>query len=168
MRTFIFDFDDTLAGNSIYNTWALYLDLPFLKPVGGLLPGAQEVLEFLSGKGDRLYMLTLNLILDDELKWKKLDRLGMGEWFNERNTFMVDDKTPDIFKRICKGKDPSRCYMVGNSFRRDIEPALRSGIKAIYIRRPLLFRALPDVHGRHGNLIRLKDIGQIIPRYRGL
>jgi putative hydrolase of the HAD superfamily len=168
MRTFIFDFDDTLAGNSIYNTWSLYLDIPLLRPVGGLLPGSREVLEFLSRRGDRIYMLTLNLVLDEEMKWRKIERLGIGEWFDEGNTFMVKDKTPEVFRRICRGSDPRRCYMVGNSFKRDIDPALRSGIKAIFIRRPLICRLFPDLHGDHENLIRMREIRQIVTRYREL
>ena len=165
MRTFIFDFDDTLAGHSVYNTWSLYFDLPLIRPVGGLLPGAREVLDFLTSRGDSVHMLTLNILLDEEAKWRKLERLGLFRWFDEMNTFMVADKTPEIFRRICRGRDPRRCYMVGNSFRRDIGPALRAGIKAIYIRRPLVFRVFPDMHGQHENLIRMDRLGQIINEY---
>lgn len=168
MRTFIFDFDDTLAGYSLYNTWTIYLDLPFIKPVGGLIPGATSVLEHLSSRGDRLYMMTLNIVLDERKKWKKLDRLGLRRWFDETNTMMVRRKTPEMFREICLGMDPSRCYMVGNSFKNDIAPALEAGIKGIYIPRPFFKRALSWRHPASKGLIRLSKIEQIISEYERL
>ncbi|MDG6224671.1 MAG: hypothetical protein QCI82_04070 [Candidatus Thermoplasmatota archaeon] len=165
MRTFIFDFDDTLAGYSLFNTWAIHLDIPLIKPIGGLLPGAERVLDHLSSKGDRLYMLTLNIVLDERRKWKKLDRLGMRRWFHEGNTIMVRKKTPEIFLSICGDTDLSECYMVGNSFRNDIAPALEASIKAIYIPRPFFKRPLSWRHPMSKGLIKLSKIEQIISEY---
>jgi len=160
-RTFIFDFDDTLAGFSLYNTWGIYLDLPLVRPIGGPLPGAIDVLEELRRRRDRLYLFTLNLVLNEDMKWRKIRRLGMDRYFNRNNTYMVRKKTPELFRTICKGQDPSRCYMVGNSFRNDIEPALEAGINAIYIPRPVFKRALPWTYRKHERLSVLSDIRQV-------
>jgi len=164
-RTFIFAFDDTLAGFSVYNTWALVLDRPMIKPMGDLIPGSWEVLDTLARRGDRLYLYTLNLVLNEEQKWKKINRLGLDRFFQKGNTYMVSQKTPQMFRWICRGRDPDRCYMVGNSYKNDIRPALDAGIKAIYIRRPMLKRLVPDLHGSHPRLFRMSCISQILDKY---
>ncbi|MGA1866147.1 MAG: hypothetical protein ACMUFK_01625, partial [Thermoplasmatota archaeon] len=94
-RLFIFDFDDTLANFSLYNTWVLKGPVKVLPHIGTTIKGAVEVLEFVRSRGDALAMLTMNIVLNDELKWKKLKRVGMDRWFNDRNTFFVRKKTPE-------------------------------------------------------------------------
>jgi putative hydrolase of the HAD superfamily len=164
-RLFLFDFDDTLANFSIYNSWVLKQPFPLFPPIGGTIKGAPEVLDFLKGKGDGLVMVTMNMVLDKGIKWKKLERVGMRRWFDEDNVHMVREKTPDLYRKLTAGRDPSRCYMVGNSLRHDIVPALRSGIKAIYIPRPMVKRLLPVRLPRSRDLTVLNDIRQIMGLY---
>jgi FMN phosphatase YigB (HAD superfamily) len=163
-RTFLFDFDDTLAGFAVYNTWVYISPIKIFPPVGGLLPGAEEVLDFLLSRGDDLKMVTLNIVLDEEKKWKKLERLGLRKYFNEDNVWMVREKTPDLFREICRGKNPNYCTMVGNSVINDIRPALDAGIKAIFIPRPIFKRVLP-IGVDDPNCLVLRRIDQIIDRY---
>jgi FMN phosphatase YigB (HAD superfamily) len=164
-RLFIFDFDDTLANYSMYNTLVLKQPIKLLPHVGRPLPGAVEVLEFLEKKRDKLAMLSMNIVLDDELKWRKLRRLGMERWFNRENAFFVRHKTPEILERICGRRRKDRCYMVGNSLAHDVKPALEAGIHAIYIPRPLATRWLPRRLPNSDMFHRLSSIQDIIRFY---
>ncbi len=167
-RLFLFDFDDTLANFSIYNSWVLKQPVRIFPPLGGTIDGATEVLDFLKGKGDEMAMVTMNMILDEGVKWEKLERVGMGRWFERENIHMVKAKTPDLFRRLTTGRVPSRCFMVGNSLKHDILPALGAGIKAVYIPRPLIKRFIPARLPRSKDLRVLSDIRQLIEVYDGL
>jgi len=164
-RLFLFDFDDTLANFSVYNSWVFKQPIKILPPIGGTIDGATEVLDFLRSKGDDLAMVTMNMILDRDVKWKKLERVGMGRWFDQGNVHMVREKTPELYRKIITGRDPDRCYMVGNSLKHDITPALKAGIKAIYIPRPKVKRLLPLRLPRSDRLTVLKDIRQVMELY---
>ena len=113
---------------------------------------------------DDLMMVTLNIVLDEEKKWKKLERVGLRKYFNEDNVWMVREKTPDLFREICRGRNPRRCTMVGNSVINDIRPALDAGIKTIFIPRPLFKRVLP-IRIDDPKCTVLRRIDEIIDRY---
>ena len=167
-KFFIFDFDDTLTGFSVYNTWLYRTGWTFPPPLGGLFKGAEEVLDRIKGDRIPLHMLTINIVLNDDMKWKKLNRLDITRWFDERNVHMVRRKTPEVFARICRGRDLSRCYMVGNSYANDIKPSLEAGIKAIYIPRPHVKRLYDPFLPDHERLIRLGRISDILKIYDDL
>ncbi|MBN1390619.1 MAG: hypothetical protein JXA22_08260 [Candidatus Thermoplasmatota archaeon] len=167
-RLFIFDFDDTLANFSMYNSWVLKQPIKVLPHIGGTIKGAVEVLDFLSCGGDSLAMLSMNVVLDNELKWKKLKRVGMDRWFNERNAFFVRHKTSESILGICGKREKDRCYMVGNSLDHDVFPALEAGIHAIYIPRPWFISWLPRRNPKDERFHRLTNISQIIQHYDGL
>ncbi|MFW3146071.1 MAG: hypothetical protein ACMUIE_04590 [Thermoplasmatota archaeon] len=160
-KTFIFDFDDTLANFTVYNTIVLKQPVKVLPHIGGTIKGAEEILEMLSRKGDRLFMLSMNIVLNEEQKWKKLERVGMRRWFNERNSFFVRKKTPHKIREICRGSNPSHCYMVGNSLTNDVIPSLEAGINVIYIPRPVWKRLIPRSKPTSDRIFALKDIREI-------
>ncbi|MBN1539860.1 MAG: hypothetical protein JW939_06920 [Candidatus Thermoplasmatota archaeon] len=164
-RLFIFDFDDTLANFSMYNTCVLKQPVKIFPHIGTTLKGAVEVLEFLRSRGDDLAMLSMNMVLDDELKWKKLKRVGMDRWFNDRNAFFVRRKTPEIIAKICGRRRKDSCYMVGNSFAHDVVPALDAGIHAVYIPRPWFSSWLPRKLPVDNRFHRFSEISQIIQHY---
>jgi phosphoglycolate phosphatase-like HAD superfamily hydrolase len=162
-RLFIFDYDDTLANFTLYNSLVFRTKQRIIPPIGGLIDGAGEVLKFLHGKGDRLHILTMNIIMDHDSKWRKMDHVGITRWFRKEDIDMVRNKTPEKMLSICGRLPPERCYMVGNSYRHDIEPALGAGINPIYIPRPKYKRIFP---GKVDGRVRvLKDIREIIDLY---
>jgi FMN phosphatase YigB (HAD superfamily) len=167
-KLFIFDFDDTLANYSMYNTFVLKQPLKILPHFGGTIPGAVEVLDFLKEKRDRLAMLSMNIVLDDQLKWKKLNRLGMERWFSKENAHFVRHKTPKKIIEICGRTRLDRCYMIGNSLEHDVRPALEAGINAIYIPRPLATSWLPRKLPREDRFLKLSSIVKIIDLYDDL
>ena len=164
-RTFIFDFDDTLAGFSIYNTLVFKQPLKVLPPIGGTLKGVPKVLDFLKQKGDRLFILTMNVVMDETLKWKKMERVGMRRWFSDRNVMMVRRKTPEVIRGICRDAPKAECFMVGNSYKNDMAPALEAGINAIYIPRPVVKRLLNFTLPDRPTLHVLGNIGEIEAKY---
>jgi FMN phosphatase YigB (HAD superfamily) len=167
-KLFIFDFDDTLANFSMYNTWVLKQPIKLFPHIGKTLPGAVEVLDFLRSKRDRVEMLSMNIVLDDDLKWRKLERVGMRRWFNENNSHFVRHKTPEKILEICSKRKRSKCFMVGNSFDHDVLPALEAGINAIYIPRPWFTAWVPRRLPRNERLWKLKKISQIMDIYNEL
>lgn len=160
-KTFIFDFDDTLANFTVYNTMVIKQPVKVLPHIGGKIKGAEEVLDMLSEKGDRLFLLTMNIVLNEEQKWRKLERVGMRRWFDESNSFFVRRKTPEKIREICRGSRLSHCYMVGNSLGNDVIPSLEAGINAIYIPRPLWKRLMPRSEPSSDRLRVLRDIREI-------
>jgi len=164
-RLFIFDYDDTLANHPMYNSVAFKLPVRILPPLGGLIKGASEVLDHIVSRGDRLHLLTMNVMMDEASKWEKMDHFGASRWFDRDNVTMVRRKTPETMIRICMGFRKDRCYMVGNSFKHDIGPALEAGINAIYIPRPKLKRIFGGKLPDNERLIVLKDIGEILDIY---
>lgn len=167
-KLFIFDFDDTLANYSMYNTWVLKQPIKIFPHFGKPLPGAVEVLDFLRSKNDRIEMLTMNIVLDHDLKWKKLERLGMRRWFNDDNSHFVRHKTSEKILEICGNHPIKKCYMVGNSFDHDVIPSLEAGINAIYIPRPWFTAWVPRKIPKTDRFRKLSNISQIIEIYRDL
>ncbi len=165
-RLFIFDYDDTLANFPLYNSLVFKMPVRVLPPIGGLIKGANDVLKFISGKGDRLHILTMNLLMDHDSKWRKMDHVGITKWFDDGNVDMVRRKTPEILLSICRGLPKKRCFMVGNSYKHDIEPALEAGINPVYIPRPKYKRLIPMKV--HEDVILLDDIRQIMDIYDDL
>lgn len=88
-----------------------------------------EALEALS-KNACLILVTAG---DTESQHKKIFHLGLEPWF--KAIHIVPRKDPDVFERIVKehGLEPGRTWMVGNSPKSDIEPAIQAGLKAILV-----------------------------------
>ena len=164
-RLFIFDFDDTLANYSMYNTWVLKQPIKVFPHIGRTIKGVEEVLDFLTSRGDALAMLTMNIVLDHDLKWKKLRRVGMERWFHEGNAHFVRRKTPEKLLQICGRRRKDRCFMVGNSFNHDVVPSLEAGIHAIHIPRPWFTSWIPRKDPESDRYHRFSSIFEIIDLY---
>ena len=98
-----------------------------------LLPGVEETIPQLAGR-HRLIMFTKGQ-RDEQLA--KLERSGLAPYFERIET--PREKNPDAYRRLVidVGLDRERTFMIGNSPRSDINPALRAGLRAaIYIPHP--------------------------------
>jgi putative hydrolase of the HAD superfamily len=97
-----------------------------------LLEGVQETLEYLSPRHD-LLLLTKGEAHEQRLK---IERSGLEAFF--RRVVIVPEKDVATYHRIIGevGVDPQRTWMVGNSPRSDINPALAAGLNAVYIPHP--------------------------------
>jgi putative hydrolase of the HAD superfamily len=97
-----------------------------------LLEGVRETLDYLSPRHD-LFLLTKG---DREEQKLKVERSGIEEYFKQ--VVIVAEKDVNTYHRVVSELqiDPQRAWMVGNSPRSDINPALDAGLNAIYIPHP--------------------------------
>jgi putative hydrolase of the HAD superfamily len=97
-----------------------------------LLEGVEETLERLSGRY-RLLLLTKG---DPDVQEGKLARSGLGRFFE--GVHVVPEKDADVFRGLIARYDlrPEQTWMVGNSPRSDINPAVEAGIAAVYVPHP--------------------------------
>ena len=96
-----------------------------------LLDGVEETLAWLDLNGRfRLLLLTKG---DQEVQEDKLARSGLGRFFDA--VHVVPEKDVGVFCDLVAryGLEPELTWMVGNSPRSDINPALEAGIGAIHI-----------------------------------
>jgi len=97
-----------------------------------LLEGVRETLAYLSPRHN-LYLLTKG---DSEEQKLKVERSGIEDYFKQ--VVIVAEKDVSTYHRIVRELqiDPQRSWMIGNSPRSDINPALAAGLNAVYIPHP--------------------------------
>ena len=96
------------------------------------LDGVEETLRRLSGRF-QLHLLTKG---DPAVQEDKLARSGLGGFFDY--VHVVPEKDVDLFRDVVAQYDlhPEQTWMVGNSPRSDINPAVEAGIRAVYVPHP--------------------------------
>jgi putative hydrolase of the HAD superfamily len=114
-----------------------------------LLDGVRETLAYLSPRHD-LILLTKGEAEEQRLK---IERSGIESLF--RRVVIVPEKDVATYLRVIAELElaPRRAWMVGNSPRSDINPALAAGLNAVYIPHPQTWRLeheeiTPDGAGR--------------------
>jgi len=93
-------------------------------------PGARRMLRDLRRQGYRLALLTKG---DRGVQEKRVASSGIRDLFDVIH--IVPDKTPAAIRAVMDelGTEPESTWMVGNSIRSDVMPALAAGLKAIWI-----------------------------------
>ena len=96
------------------------------------LDGVKETLDYLSPRHD-LVLLTKGDLEEQKLK---VERSGIEQCF--RQVVIVQEKNVATYHQVTSELqvDPQYTWMVGNSPRSDINPALAAGLKAVYIPHP--------------------------------
>jgi putative hydrolase of the HAD superfamily len=129
-----------------------------------LLPGVKEALEHLAS--------VANLILvtkgRPEEQSRKIERSGLAEHF--AHVEIVPEKSEDTYREIVRrhNLDPATTWMVGNSPRSDINPALRAGINAVLVPHPQTWELeIEDVEPDHERLIIADTFGELIALFSG-
>ena len=94
-------------------------------------PNMVETLQILKNQGHTLYMYTGGVT---EVQFRKINQLGL-EFFFENRVHVARHKTIEEMDRLLHRlhADRTSTWMIGNSLRTDIVPALEAGIHAIYI-----------------------------------
>ncbi len=94
-----------------------------------LIDGVPETLEYLASRHD----LTLFTKGHPEEQKMKVDRSGLGVYFG--HTAIVKEKDSDSYRSLVTQRrmDPARTWMIGNSPKSDINPALQAGLNAVFI-----------------------------------
>lgn len=96
------------------------------------IPGVEETLIALQPH----HTLILFTKGDEEEQQLKINRSPLADFFVYH--VITHDKTVETYKEVIEGLelDPSSTWMIGNSMRSDILPALDAGIGAIYVPNP--------------------------------
>jgi len=102
---------------------------PMLCPPMVLLPQVSETLAALA-LHSRLILVTKG---DCLLQGKKVERSGLGSFFDRVHVLV--EKHAGGYRELVQleGLDPSNTWMIGNSPKSDINPAIEAGLHAIFI-----------------------------------
>jgi putative hydrolase of the HAD superfamily len=94
-----------------------------------VIPGVPETLEYLASRHD----LTLFTKGHPEEQKLKIDRSGLGIWFG--HTAIVKEKDAAAYHALVaeRGMDPALTWMIGNSPKSDVNPALEAGLNAVFV-----------------------------------
>jgi putative hydrolase of the HAD superfamily len=94
-----------------------------------VIEGVPETLEYLASRHD----LTLFTKGHPEEQKLKIDRSGLGVWF--AHTAIVMEKHAQAYRELVetRGMDPACTWMIGNSPKSDINPALEAGLQAVFV-----------------------------------
>lgn len=124
-----------------------------------LLDGVEETLAQLSSHL-RLILLTKG---DRETQESKLARSGLDHFFE--GVHIVPEKDVRVFRELIAeyGLRPERTWMVGNSPRSDINPAVEAGIGAIYVPHPNTWNLEIEEITDSGNVIVLDLFEELVP-----
>jgi len=100
-----------------------------LSPPVVLIAEVEATLEALHPTS-RLVLVTKG---DEEVQRQKLERSGLATFFDAR--YIVPEKEVGTYRRIVSelSLDPHQTWMVGNSPKSDINPAIEAGLGAIFI-----------------------------------
>ena len=127
------------------------------------IAGVEETLDALRPHHD-LIMLTKG---DPDEQRAKIARSGIEHYFDE--VLIVTEKTTATYLQTIESArlDPLRTWMIGNSPRSDINPALKAGINAVFIPHELTWHLeieeIKQIDDEHpGQLIQLERIGQLL------
>jgi putative hydrolase of the HAD superfamily len=94
-----------------------------------VIGGVPETLEYLSQRHD----LTLFTKGHPEEQKLKIDRSGLGVYFG--HTAIVKEKDAAAYSNLAaeRSLDPAQTWMIGNSPKSDINPALEAGLNAVFV-----------------------------------
>ena len=94
-----------------------------------VIEGVAGTLEYLAMRHD----LTLFTKGHPEEQKLKIDRSGLGIYFG--HTAIVKEKDAEAYRSLARERrmDPERAWMIGNSPKSDINPALEAGWNAVFV-----------------------------------
>jgi putative hydrolase of the HAD superfamily len=97
-----------------------------------LLPGVAEALPLLA-RASRVVVLTKG---QQDEQTAKVERSGLAQWLH--GVRVVAEKDPAAYTAAVAAFDarPGDCWMVGNSPRSDVNPALAAGLRAVWVPHP--------------------------------
>jgi putative hydrolase of the HAD superfamily len=122
-----------------------------------LLPGVQETLAYLSSRHD----LTLFTKGNPEEQKLKLDRSGLAVFFG--HTAIVKEKNAESYSFLVeqRGLDKTQTWMIGNSPKSDINPALEVGLNAVFIPHEHTWRLEHEHLRQSPKLIQIERFSQL-------
>ena len=130
-KTYLFDWGDTLMVNFPDQSGKM-CDWPIVEPIDGAL----ETLEYLS-KHYRVYIATNAADSSEQEIQQAFSRVGLDKFISGyfcKANLGVDKASPEFFPTIISRLNvpASSITMIGDTLEKDITPALKSGINAIW------------------------------------
>ncbi len=113
-----------------------------------IIDGVPDTLAELQGRHDLLLLTKGN----HEEQAHKIDRSGLAPFF--RRTVITPEKTAATYRDLVAAEslDPARTWMIGNSPRSDILPAVDAGLRGVFVPHEHTWRLehseLPETHDR--------------------
>jgi putative hydrolase of the HAD superfamily len=94
-----------------------------------LIEGVSDTLAYLAARHE----LTLFTKGHPDEQTLKIERSGLAPFF--AHTAIVHEKNAEAYRQLVgeRGLDPPRCWMIGNSPRSDVNPALAAGLNAVFV-----------------------------------
>jgi putative hydrolase of the HAD superfamily len=127
-----------------------------------LIPGVEETLAHLCGRHDLLLFTKGDL---DEQKMK-VERSGLGRFFG--HVGIVKEKNEAAYRTLARDRDciVARTWMIGNSPKSDINPALAAGLSAVYVPHPRTWTLeREDVPDSHPRLLKVDRISELVQHF---
>lgn len=109
-------------------------------------PGMVETLDTLQNEGHRLYLYTGG---ETRIQKRKIEQMKLADFFEDRIYIRQHKNVKALEEILSVGQfNRSLTWMIGNSLRTDVVPALTAGINSIYIKQKREW---------HYNLVELKQ-----------
>ncbi len=127
------------------------------KPIE-LLPGVESTVAELSARHE----LTIFTKGDADEQRMKIDRSGLMPFF--KHTAVVKEKDSKAYRQLAAERSlhPDHTWMIGNSPKSDINPALAAGLNAVYVPHPRTWtlerEEIPDSHPK---LLRIGQLSEL-------
>lgn len=96
----------------------------------------------------------------------KIDRSGLGSFFS--HTAIVHEKDAPAYRALVSERrmDPSQSWMIGNSPRSDINPALEAGLNAVFVPHAQTWvLEREDIRPREGRLITVSRFAELLNHF---
>jgi putative hydrolase of the HAD superfamily len=123
-----------------------------------LITGVEETLAQLG----QVHELTLFTKGHPDEQHSKIDRSGLRSYFD--HCAVVKEKNAAAYQELARerGFNSNRTWMIGNSPKSDINPALRAGFRAVFIPHARTWTLEREaVPARHERLIQLEKFGEL-------
>ncbi|MNW49985.1 dUMP phosphatase [compost metagenome] len=97
-------------------------------------PGMVDTLNLLQNQGHELFLYTGG---EAVIQQRKIEQMRLADYFDDR-IFIRQHKNIEALEEILESRYFTRgqTWMIGNSLRTDIAPAMSAGINSIYIKHP--------------------------------
>ncbi len=126
-----------------------------------LLDGVEETVQELSARHD----LTIFTKGDPEEQQRKIDLSGLAPFF--KHAAIVKEKNEQAYRQLVREREfnHEETWMIGNSPKSDIKPALQAGLNAVFVPHArtwsLELTELPDAHPRLRRVGSIRELTRI-------
>lgn len=145
--------DEILLGKIVETAQSVFRSRP------ELVPHVTEVLDALRNRSIRLALLTKG---DLAVQTDRVEQSGLASFFDAIE--IVPDKSPEIIERVLSTLEvsASRAWMIGNSLKSDIVPAIKSGLRAIWVDAPVWEYEREVIAEPEGLFYKVNDLREIL------